>query len=201
MTRFRTKSEYAASVIRQGLSNGTYDSGEHLTAARLARDLGLSMTPVREALIELANEGLVDMSPHRGARVAERGLSDLSEVYLVRSILEPAATGIATRQLDQAVVDALRDLHRGFVAAAKARDASALSALNEKFHFAIYNAADSPLLSRLIRSVWSSSANDTFRLIPERLAPSEITAQFSERTVPEIEQKLSRLCARTLEPL
>lgn len=166
--QFHTKSAYAASVLRDALANGTYGAGERLTAARLAKELGLSMTPVREALIELANEGLVEISPHRGARVAEIGPMQLSEVYQARSILEPAATRIAVPQLDAKAIAELRRLHGEFVAAAERRDAAALLSINETFHFTIYDAAASPLLNRLIRTVWSSSPNDTFRLIPGR---------------------------------
>ena len=166
--RFHTKSEYAASMLRDALANGTYGAGERLTAARLAKELGLSMTPVREALIELANEGLVEISPHRGARVAEIAPAQLSEVYLARSILEPAATRLAAPELDKAAIEKLRRLHQEFAAAAQAKDSAALLSINEQFHFTIYDAAGSPLLNRLIRTVWSSAPNDTFRLIPGR---------------------------------
>jgi DNA-binding GntR family transcriptional regulator len=172
MREHATKSAYAASVLRRALSDGVYGAGDRLTTAKLAKELGLSMTPVREALIELANEGLVEIAPHRGARVAELALADLSEVYLAREILEPAATRLAVPRLDAVKIRELRRLHKAFVAAAKVSDSRALLELNAKFHFAIYDASDSPLLNRLIRTVWSSSPNDTFRLIPGRAARS-----------------------------
>ncbi|MGH7715043.1 MAG: GntR family transcriptional regulator, partial [Vulcanimicrobiaceae bacterium] len=172
MKQFHTKSAYAASVIRRALSDGVYGAGERLTTARLAKELGLSMTPVREALIELANEGLVEISPHRGARVAELGLVDLSDVYLARAILEPAATRLAARRLDTNTIADIRKIHQDFLAAVDQGDADTLLALNESFHFAIYDLAMSPLLRRLIRVVWSASPNDTFRLIPGRAEQS-----------------------------
>lgn len=168
MKQFDTKSKYAASVIRKALSDGTYGAGERLTTARLAKELGLSLTPVREALIELANEGLVEISPHRGARVAELGLTGLSDVYQTRAILEPAATRLAVPNLNKRAIAELKKLHSGFLEAVENDDAAALLDLNEQFHFAIYDASGSSLLSRLIRIVWSSSPNDTFRLIPQR---------------------------------
>lgn len=168
MKQYHTKSAYAASVIRQALSSGTYGAGERLTTARLAKELGLSLTPVREALIELANEGLVEISPHRGARVAELGLTDVSDVYFARAALEPAATRQAVGNLPAPVLAELRRLHRDFIAAVEENDAESLLNINEQFHFAIYDAAGSPLLSRLIRIVWSSAPNDTFRLFPTR---------------------------------
>jgi DNA-binding GntR family transcriptional regulator len=149
-----------------------YGAGERLATARLAKELGLSMTPVREALIELANEGLVEISPHRGARVAELGLVDLSDVYLARAILEPAATRLATKRLDANIIADVRNIHQYFIAAVHQSDADGMLHLNEKFHFAIYDLASSPLLSRLIRIVWSASPNDTFRLIPGRAEQS-----------------------------
>ena len=168
LKQFHTKSAYAASVIRKALSDGTYGAGERLTTARLAKELGLSLTPVREALIELANEGLVEISPHRGARVAEIGLTSLSDVYQTRAILEPAATRMAVPKLDKSAVAELKRIHGSFLDAVEDGDAAAMLDLNEQFHFAIYDASGSSLLSRLIRIVWSSSPNDTFRLIPGR---------------------------------
>jgi len=168
MRQFDTKSKYAASVIRKALSDGNYGAGERLTTARLAKELGLSLTPVREALIELANEGLVEISPHRGARVAELGLTDLSDVYLARAVLETAATRQAVGRLRAHTLAELRRIHRNFVAAVEEDNAEALLDLNEQFHFSIYDAAASPLLSRLIRIVWSSAPNDTFRVFPTR---------------------------------
>jgi DNA-binding GntR family transcriptional regulator len=168
MKQFHTKSAHAASLIRRALSKGAYAVGEHLTTARLSKDLGLTMTPIREALIELANEGLVEISPHRGARVADLGMVDLSDLYLTRSVLEPAATGFAVENLDRDAIAELKRIHDRFVAAVKDDDAEAMLELNAAFHFAIYDAAGSPLLNRLIRLAWSSSPNDTFRLIPER---------------------------------
>lgn len=168
MKQYHTKSAYAASMIRRALSSGVYGAGERLTTLRLAKELGLSLTPVREALIELANEGLVEISPHRGARVAELGLIDVSDVYLARAVLEPAATRQAVEHLRAPAVARLRRLHHEFNAAVEENDAESLLDINEQFHFTIYDAARSPLLSRLIRMVWSSAPNDTFRLFPSR---------------------------------
>jgi DNA-binding GntR family transcriptional regulator len=172
MRQFHTKSAHAASVIRRALSKGVYAAGEHLTTTRLSKDLGLTMTPIREALIELANEGLVEISPHRGARVADLGMVDLSDLYLTRGVLEPAATAFAVKNLNGDAIAELKRIHDTFVAAVKRNDADAMLELNQAFHFAIYDAAGSPLLNRLIRLAWSSSPNDTFRLIPKRARSS-----------------------------
>ena len=170
--RFLTKSAYAASILRQALEEGRYGAGERLQATKLAKDLGLSLTPVREALIELANEGLVEIAPHRGARVAEIPLTDLSEVYLVRSMLESAATSIAAARIGKAELTRLLKVHDAFKDAVAEKDAARLRSLNDEFHFMIYNAAATPLLRRLIRLVWRSAPRDTFSLIPERAAHS-----------------------------
>lgn len=166
--RYQTKSAYAAAMLRQAFAEGKYVAGERLQIAKLAKDYGLSLTPVREALFELANEGLVDMQPHRGARVADVPITDLNEVYLVREVLESAATRLAAQRVTPEQIRRLEEAHARFVAAAKTGQRDRLRALSDEFHDLIYDAARSPLLQRLIRAAWLAAPADTFTIIEAR---------------------------------
>ena len=159
-------------MLREALAEGRFARGERLQLAKLARELGLSLTPVREALFELAREGLIELAPHRGARVGEVPISDLSEIYAVRAILESSATGMAAANVNADDLAHLERIHADFGGAAKARSSTRLRALNDEFHFTIYAAAGSPLLSSYIRDVWSRSPLDTFARLPERARQS-----------------------------
>ena len=84
----QTKRELAAEVLREAILSGRYGPGERLRQNQIARELGLSATPVREALRELHAQGLVVHESRRSVRVAEVDLDDLRELYAVRSVLE-----------------------------------------------------------------------------------------------------------------
>jgi DNA-binding GntR family transcriptional regulator len=168
MAHYQTKSAYAAARLRQAVSEGTYGPGDRLQIAKLAKDFNLSLTPVREALLELASEGLVDIEPHRGARVADVPVTDLTEAYLVRERLESAATRLAAERASDEFSAALAACHSQFVEAVEAGELEALRRLSDGFHGLIYDMAQSPLLRRLIRDALGSAPSDTFTLIKDR---------------------------------
>lgn len=166
--RSQTKSAYAAEMIRESLAQGRFERGEWLRAQAIADELGLSLTPVREALLELASEGLIDLEPYRGARVSEIPLIDLSELYAVRALLESAAASLAAARMSRKGLARLEALHDDFVRAVQAGERERLRELNDRFHFAIYDAAEAPLIRQMIKTVWTRAPRDTFRLLPER---------------------------------
>lgn len=93
--------------LRDGIVDGAHPPGSQLVEARIAEDLGVSKTPVREALIRLQRDGLVRIEPYRGARVLEPSADDIREVLELRSLLEcHIARDLATRQ-PQAVLAGL----------------------------------------------------------------------------------------------
>lgn len=204
----RTKSSYAADKLREALLEGRYATGAWLRTAGLAAELGLSLTPVREALVELATEGLVEMVPYRGARVAEIPGIDLTEVYLVRGLLESAAASLAATRATPQELARLHKLHANFAKAVKSRSRSELRALNDEFHFAIYDAARSPLVRRLIELAWARSPRDTFTLLPTRAAlslqdhtaiVSAISARNPEQAQSAMRQHIDAALALILE--
>ncbi len=163
-----TKSAFAAKKLREALAQGRFVTGQWLRAQTLADQFGLSLTPVREALLELASEGLIEIEPYRGARVAEIPLVNLSEVYTVRSLLESKATGLAAARFSAEGLKQLTAMHADFAVAVTAGENERLRELNDRFHFFIYDAAGAPLIRQLIATVWTRAPRDTFRLLPER---------------------------------
>jgi DNA-binding GntR family transcriptional regulator len=93
--------------LRDEIVSGSLQPGEQLVEARIAEELGVSKTPVREALIRLQRDGLVEIEPYRGARVLEPSAEDIREILELRTLLESQiARDIATRRPPE-VVDAL----------------------------------------------------------------------------------------------
>ncbi|MER7438453.1 GntR family transcriptional regulator, partial [Pseudonocardia alni] len=106
----RRASERAQAALREEILTGALAAGAHLGEVELADRLGVSRTPVREALSRLAAEGLVELHPHRGARVATFSEADLDDIFGVRTALEPRATALAAARATAADLDELDDL-------------------------------------------------------------------------------------------
>jgi DNA-binding GntR family transcriptional regulator len=155
-TTVMSAAERAYEVIRGGILDGTFGLGARLPEEDLAARAGVSRTPVREALRQLAAEGFVTFAPNRGAQVASWSDDDLEEIFQLRALLESYAASRAARRIDAARLLALHELADGMDAAAHRGTAAALdriAELNNRFHRAILTIADSQRLHALLDTV------------------------------------------------
>ena len=149
--------DIAYSQLRDQILSGRLVHGERLAEEELAETLGISRTPVREALRRLASEGLVEVTPNRGASVARWHTSDLREIFDLRAILEShaaeraaaVADEIAVKQLD----DVCREMEDIFGRARAEQSLPMLAEANRRFHTAIMEAAESPRLASMVESL------------------------------------------------
>lgn len=112
----------AYSEIRRRILNAQLSPSSSISEYQLAEDLGLSRTPVREALKRLEREGLVQSVSGRGSYVTELSFQDVLEIYEVRLLLEPFAAGVAAKQMSEGDIQALeRDVEAARTAAASGR--------------------------------------------------------------------------------
>lgn len=150
--RRTTQDAYAA--IRGQILRGERAGGEWLREGELAASLGVSRTPVREALRRLAAEGLVRHEPNRGVRVESWSLSDLDEIFSLRSLLEPWGTALAAAS-GLADVEELSRLADAMDAAAAGPhpDVDTITQLNNRFHREIMLASGHGRLAQLVSSV------------------------------------------------
>lgn len=135
------------------IGRGEYGPGERLVEAKLARDLGVSTVPVREAIRELAGMGVLGFEAHRGAWVREVSLRETIEALQVRSVLEPLAARLASGRMT-GLCESLRESCGGIVSAARAKDFIGFQEMNQKFHRAVVEAGGNGALTR----VWLSLA-------------------------------------------
>lgn len=98
----RTAHEYVRDSIRVAILRGTIGGGTRLVQSDIARELGVSTTPVREALRDLASEGLIDLDAHRGAMVKRYDYAELMEIHDLTKLLEPEAIRLAAAHPDRA---------------------------------------------------------------------------------------------------
>ena len=141
--------EQVRDALLRDILRGVFAPGDRLVEMKIARDLGTSQAPVREALRELEALGFITSQPHRGAVVGDVWRRGLHEIYAVRGGLEELATRLATPRL-RGDVRALQREVDAMKAAALDGDVDALIAHSYRFHRAILEASDNLLLL----SVW-----------------------------------------------
>jgi DNA-binding GntR family transcriptional regulator len=131
--------EEVAEQLRQRIFARQLEPGAWIDELKIAAELGISRTPLREALKVLAVEGLVTMKPRRGAYVAETSRDDVSHVYHLLALLESDAAAEVARRATDAQLDELQALHDRLERQLKQRDA--FFATNEAFHFKLLEIA------------------------------------------------------------
>jgi DNA-binding GntR family transcriptional regulator len=136
--RSRTAHEYVLVTLRSAILGGTLKGGSRLVQAELAAELGVSTTPVREALRDLATEGLVFIDPHRGAMVRPLEIGEVREIYELRMTLEPL---MVRRVMERISTDQLDHAERLRQAMEQEDDHAAWVMLNREFH-SIFGEAD-----------------------------------------------------------
>lgn len=153
--RSRTAHEFVRQTLREAILNGTLPTGQHLVQSELAEKLEVSTTPVREALRNLASEGLVVFDPHRGAIVRALDISEVRELYELRSVLEPIMIRRVVKQITPQQLSEAKTLHQKMD-----RDCPTTewADLNRKFH-AVFDSIDtSSRLASLINGLRDSAA-------------------------------------------
>lgn len=171
----RTAHELVRDTLRRAIFSGLLTGGTHLGQAEIATQLAVSTTPVREALRDLAADGLVRIDPHRGAVVHDLDHDDLREIYEIRSALEPLAIRRAARHITVDELAAAGDLLDRMD---REKDPAAWLELSWAFHALLGLASRSPRLFSLVTSAQGSTARyvgESMKAHPERLA--EATAE------------------------
>lgn len=141
-----TKAGEIYETIRGTIIQGEFRPGERLSEDRLmARTEASSRTPVREALRQLAAEGLVDYEPNRGARVPLWSGEELAEIYDLRTVLEGHGAALAAKHAERLDFDLLRELDQRMWALADrvSPDVDQIARINVRFHDACLSAASS----------------------------------------------------------
>jgi len=147
--------------LRQGIASGQYEPGEQLRQENLARDFGVSVPPVREALKTLEAEGQVVYLPRRGYFVAQLSVSELQETYVIRDLLETEATTRAVGNLGRDDIARMRNAMRDMEQAHRSDDVATITAANRRFHFTVFYGAGMPRMADTIRVLWE--ATDRYR--------------------------------------
>lgn len=152
--RSDTLAQKVKTQLKEAVMAGRFDPGEKLTIRSIAGALEVSLTPAREALYNLASEGVLEMRPNGSVYVPELTVDRIEELTKIRVSLESLASREAVRRITDAEIRAIVALNDAITDRNDKRDYPALIALNWQFHFALYRASQMDQLVRMIESCW-----------------------------------------------
>ena len=178
----------AVAHLRRLLGSGRLRPGERLKEQELSSEIGVSRTPLREALKLLAQEGLVEVLPNRGARVPLVSEAEIDDLFPVMGALEGLAGTRAAAKASDADIDDVWALHYQMAAAWRRRDRATYHRLNREIHDHLLRLADSPTLTRLHGALDARVAGIRFE--------AETDGALWDRAMAEHEDMLKALEAR-----
>jgi len=143
--------------VKEALLSGQYQKGEWLTEHMLTQKLGVSRTPVRSALQRLAEDGLVSLTPNRGAVVIGIAKEDIVDIYRIRMRLEGLASAMAAEKVTQETKQKLSETVALFEFYAQRQDTERIEELDTVFHSMIYEASGSRTLQRILTDLHSNT--------------------------------------------
>ncbi|MHB8172417.1 MAG: GntR family transcriptional regulator [Thermincolia bacterium] len=153
LDNYKPLREIVFESLREAIINGNLKPGERMMEIQLAEEMGVSRTPVREAIRKLELEGFVVMVPRKGAYVASISIKDIADVFEIRAALESLAAGLAAERITE---DELESMERSLVRVAEATEANDLESLinmDTDFHEILYKASRNERLVQIISNL------------------------------------------------
>lgn len=178
-------------TLRQAILRGELKPGERLMEIQLANKLGVSRTPIREAIRKLELEGLVLMIPRRGAEVAEITEQNLRDVLEVREALEELSVKLACEHATQAQIEEMKQAAQVFKESLSGDDVTRIAEADVAFHDAINMATDNQKLIQILNNLREQMYRYRMEYLKDRQSHSVL--------VREHEEILNALCARDAE--
>lgn len=188
-------SEYVFDTIREAILNGKYKENDLLKENALATELGVSRTPVREALKQLELEGLVLLIPNKGASVIGFSKKDVKDIYEMRALLEGLCVKKAIENINDDIINELfeiLDLNSYYLSKGKM---DAILELDNKYHQVIYKAANSRMISQTLSDfhhylerMRKTTLNDIERAQKSHIEHQKIANAIKERNVEEAQR-------------
>jgi DNA-binding GntR family transcriptional regulator len=165
-----TKSDYAYTRLREGVLSGELAPGTVLNQANLAKTIGISTTPLREALRRLKSEGLVELDAHRDARVTPLTAEEARDLLEVRRSLDPLAVGLAADRRTKEEIRRMRQAAVGLESLGSDPTVADLVA-HRAFHAALYAASHNDTLIATLDALWDKA--DRYRRVGLAAAPGQ----------------------------
>ena len=172
MPTYKSKTMLAVDVLRERIVAGEISPGERFDVRKIAAEMEMSITPIREALRILQADGLVSYDEHRSISAMKLQPDDAEELYRLRAVVEGLATELAIQHLDDDGRQAIVAAHEDMKQAAAAGDVDRATLANRRWHFAVYGAGRSKFVEPVIERLWARYLWSTIYSIPGRLQAS-----------------------------
>lgn len=156
-------------ILRDAIIKGQLQPGERLVQDDLAKSLGVSRMPIREAIKQLAAEGYVTLEPHKGAIVKQFTIHELEEIYFLRAKFEPLA---ATESLQFMTPQLIEQLHQLNEQMKTTDDTDEYIQLNIQFHHLLIKDCPWEKLNSIIKNLWNGFPQQTPHLLPKQISTS-----------------------------
>ncbi|OQP07503.1 GntR family transcriptional regulator [Geobacillus sp. 46C-IIa] len=174
-TKAKNKTQLAYEYILARIESGTYGPGYRVVIDQIARELGLSSIPVREAIRQLEAEGLVEFKPYAGAIVSTINEKEYVETLSVLAVLEGYATALSSTHVTKEAIEELERLNEQMGLALEELELERFSELNYAFHSLIYSHCGNVYLEEQIKQTWQRMKRIRvygFTLVPQRAKAS-----------------------------
>ncbi|MCD6406675.1 GntR family transcriptional regulator [Candidatus Aerophobetes bacterium] len=188
LENYQTKNSMVYTYLKHQIQNGYLKPREKIVISTIARELGISTIPVRDAVNKLASEGLIDFTPHKTPTVAVISAEDIEQIYTLRIILEPFAAEVGVVNLSSEEIIRLSSLVKKMERITRERNFEEYFDVNTEIHFTLYNASKNRWLVKVIDMLWKHTrwANAAIINVPkhaEGLLEDHIEMQkaFEER--------------------
>lgn len=168
--------QWVADQLRSEIIEGRLKPGEWLRQERVAQEHGVSQMPVREALKQLASEGLVEHVPYRGARVVQFSADDVEDLYACRAFIEGMAARFAAVHITAEELEELATLVPEMAACETPRDLAEYRELNRRFHGVIFTASRRSYLVRTLAQLWAAFPTMLWSNVP-RVATDSVPSR------------------------
>lgn len=155
---FKTRQEIIYDSLKEKIITGVYQPGQRLVANDLAEELNVSRMPVREALSRLANTGLVELIPYKGAIVNKLTAKDYVEIFHIRAVLEGLAARLACDNMTNDDYEQMQAANEEAWAMLINEDDSGFQRVNREFHSTIWRRTNSTRLQTLLSNLHSEAA-------------------------------------------
>ena len=169
-------------TLRQAILRGELKPGERLMEVRLAKKLGVSRTPIREAIRKLELEGLVLMIPRRGAEVAEITEKSMRDVLEVRRALEVLAVSLSCDRISGEQIEALKEAAEEFDRSLTSDDVTRTAEADVHFHDIIYRSTDNQRLIQLLSNLGEQMYRYRVEYLKHREFHPQISREHKERS-------------------
>jgi DNA-binding GntR family transcriptional regulator len=196
----RTRQEVVYKKLETAILSGHIRPGDRLITDEIAKRLGVSKIPVREALRGLEAGGLISTKPNYGSTVSELSKENLEEILKLRINLECMTARKAAQTKDADLLDRLNSYHQQFASARASNLADKLLQSNKKFHHTLYQAAGMPILLNLIEQLWDRVSPYYYILFRQSVKPNPVIGiHYHQEIVNAVKNKDPDAVSRWIE--